>query len=110
MREWACLKPGCQFRKIMVYSCTEGTHVFLYDTADAVFCSADEFYQEEKDALDQWEDWIDTQGWQLIEDPLPGCQHDSILPIRVKGRDAGAPQWGQYEILKDGEWLDFRGD
>lgn len=44
---------------------------------------------------------------RLIEDPLPGCQHDAFLPIRIKGRESGNPQWGQYDILEDGEWKKY---
>ncbi|MBO7071631.1 MAG: hypothetical protein J6W09_10115 [Bacteroidales bacterium] len=109
MRQWANIKPdsGTPFAKIMLYPCAEGTYVFLYDSPDAVFCTADEFYPEENEALETWGDEIDAEGWHFIDDPLPGCQHDAILPIRVKGRDKGEPQWGRFEILKDGEWYDF---
>ena len=91
----------------MLYTHPQGTDVFLYDSDDAVFCTADEFYETEDDALEIWADAIDPTGWHIIDDPLPDCQHDSILPIRVKGRDKGTPQWGEYEILVDGEWTDF---
>ena len=30
---------------------------------------------------------------------------DPWVSVRVKGR--GAPQWGHYEQLRDGEWKDF---
>ncbi len=91
----------------MVYSGEKGTYVFLYASEAAVFSSADEFYEKEDDALENWEGRITEEGWHVIGDPLPGCQHDSILPVRVKGRDGGKPQWGKYEILADGEWTDF---
>ena len=113
MRKWAALRPDCRsvdgtsFRKIMLYPCAEGVYVFLYDTDDAVFCTTDEFCESEEEALERWEEEIDPDGWHVIDDPLPGCQHDSILPIRVKGRDQGAPQWGEYEILTDGKWVDY---
>ena len=44
----------------------------------------------------------------MLGDPPPGGQHDSFLPVRVKGRDAGKPEWGKYEILRDGEWVEYR--
>ena len=113
MRKWASLKPDCHsaegtsFKRIMVYSSTEGTSVFLYDSDESVFCSADEFYETEQEAMAEWEGKIDTNGWHFIDDPLPDCQHDSFLPIRVKGRNEGAPQWGKYEILRGGKWIDY---
>lgn len=54
------------------------------------------------------QDKIDEQDWIHIEEPLPGCQHDAFLPIQVKGRDSGNPQWGQLEILEDGAWKEYR--
>ena len=59
------------------------------------------------DLYDDWNDEIDEKGWIDIEDPLPYCQHDAFLPVRVKGRDTGKPQWGKLEILKDGKWMDY---
>ena len=113
MRKWAHLKQDPlsledkPFVRIMLFTSAKGTYVFLYDSEDSVFCTADEWYETEEEALDRWEDEIDPEGWHVIDDPLPGCQQDSVLPIRVKGRDEGTPQWGEYEILKDGEWVDF---
>ena len=112
MRKWAYLTSdilfgGQTFQKVMVFEDVEGTWVFLYDTRESVFCAEDLFYEDLDSALEEWNDKIDTEGWHEIPDPLPDCQHDSILPIRVKGRDKGAPQWGSYEILKDDVWEDF---
>jgi len=62
-------------------------------------------------AEDIQKDDIDlTEGEWLfkIDDPLPYCQHDCILPIRVKGRQTGNPQWGNYEILSNGNWVDYK--
>ncbi len=58
-------------------------------------------------ALEEFEGELDDQGWIMIDDPLPYCQHDCILPIRVKGRETGHPQWGSYEILSDGQWVEY---
>ena len=112
MRKWSYLKPdtcfgGQSFQKMMVFEDGEGVWVFLYDSRDAVFCAKDLFYEDREEALEEWDDSIDEEGWHEIPDPLPDCQHDSILPIRVKGRDKGAPQWGKYEILNNGVWEKF---
>ena len=112
MRKWSHLKPdtrfgGQTFQKILVYENAEGVWVFLYDTTDALFCVEDLFYEDLESALEEWEDKIDAEGWHEIPDPLPDCQHDCILPVRVKGRDKGASEWGHYEILKNGVWEDF---
>ena len=50
---------------------------------------------------------IDEKGWIDMEDPLPHCQHDAFLPIRVKRREVGKPQWGKLEILENGVWKEY---
>ena len=108
MRKWAYINQESEYKKVMMCSGDEGVYVFLYDSPDAVFCSADVYYENEEDALTDWKDKIGPDGWHTIDAPLPGCQQDCILPIRVKGRDIGKPQWGRYEILIDGEWKDYQ--
>ena len=94
--------------KVMVHEIKgQGVAVYLYIHKDVMFCSFDYFYTELNDALEDWEGELDEQGWIEIEEPLPGCQHDAFLPIRIKGRESGNPQWGQFEILQDGEWKEY---
>ena len=114
MRKWAYLKEPyiCSKKdrayKIMIYeTANEGVYVFLYCSKDAIQCSFDAYYHELSDALEDWEDQIDENGWHEIDDPLPDCQHDTFLPIRVKGRETGNPIWGTLEILKDGKWMEY---
>ncbi|MDE6313783.1 MAG: hypothetical protein K2M46_09250 [Lachnospiraceae bacterium] len=72
-----------------------------------MMCSYDSWYPDLKSALEDWGNEIDSEGWHIIDDPLPNCQDDCIQPIRVKGRDKNNPQWGRYEILKDGVWIEY---
>jgi hypothetical protein len=91
--------------KVMIHETKkDGTYAYLYTSRDAVSGSFDYHYPDLENALEDWEDEIDEQGWIQIGDPMPDCQHDCFLPIRIKGRNTGNPQWGQYEILKDGKW------
>ena len=113
MRKYAFLKEPlkrddkvCIF-KIMLYEAGEGFYLFEYSSPDAVQCSSDRFYDSLEDLYEDWNDLIDEKGWIGIEDPLPDCQHDAFLPIRVKGRDTGRPEWGKFEILKDKTWVDY---
>ena len=116
MRKYAHLKEplrtdgGEPVYKIMLYEADEGIYLFEYTSPDAVLCASDRLYDSLADLYEDWSDLIDGQGWIAIEDPLPDCQHDAFLPIRVKGRDAGRPEWGKYEMLRDGEWVDFLPD
>ena len=103
-KPYMCNKKDTVY-KVMVHEIEgQGVAVYLYTHKDVMFCSFDHFYTALEDALEDWEEELDEQGWIEIEEPLPGCQHDAFLPIRIKGRESGNPQWGQFEILQDGEW------
>ena len=93
--------------RIMLYESEEGVYLFMYSSPDAVFCEADRCYSSPEDVYAEWSSLIDERGWTGIGDPLPFCQHDALIPVRVKGRDTGKPEWGKYEALQDGEWKEF---
>ena len=59
------------------------------------------------DALEDWEDEIDENYWQEIENPLPCYQYDAFLSIRIKVREHGKPKYNKYEILKNGKWIEY---
>ncbi len=94
--------------KIMLYEAEEGVYLFTYSQPDDVQCASDRCYASQDDLFEDWNDLIDERGWIELEDPLPGCQHDAFLPIRVKGRDLGKPEWGKFEILREGEWIEYK--
>ena len=112
MRKCAYLKEPLKYNekdhiyKIMLYETKEGFCLFEYCSPEAVICSYDLCYDSLEELYDEWNDLIDERGWIGMEDPLPDCQHDAFIPLRVKGRDIGRPEWGKYETLKDGEWVD----
>ena len=113
MRKYAWLKEPRKtdnddiIYKIMLYENEEGIYLFEYSSPDAVRCSSDRFYDSTEELYDDWNDLIDEKGWIELDDPLPYCQHDAFIPMRVKGRAAGRPEWGRFETLKDGEWIDY---
>lgn len=45
----------------------------------------------------------------MLDDPLPDCQHDAFLPLRVKERNINKPQWGELEILENNVWREYKG-
>lgn len=117
MRKYASLKQpikcnehGDFLYKIMLHQTDneEGVYLYYYCSIDAIQCSFDAFYDDIEDIYEEWNDLIDEHGWIDIEDPLPDCQHDAFIPLRVKGRDIGKPEFGKYEVLKDGEWVEYR--
>ena len=113
MRKWAYLDKPCEYNnqqifKVMIYETeNDGVYVFLYNSLDAQICVADEWYEHVIEATDKWENYVKDKCWIVIDDPLPNCQDDCILPIRVKGRDIGKPEWGVYELLVDGKWVAY---
>lgn len=114
MRMYAWLKEprkcdgGGHVYKVMLYECNDGVYLFEYISPEAVQCSSDRCYNSLEDLYDDWNDLIDERGWIEMEDPLPDCQHDAFIPLRVKGRDIGKPEWGKYETRKDGKWVEYR--
>ncbi len=113
MRKYAYLKVPLKhdqrdcIYKIMLYEAGEGCYLFGYSSPDAVQCSWDRCYDSLEDLYADWNDLIDERGWIGMEDPLPDCQHDAFIPLRVKGRETGKPEWGKYETLIDGKWVPY---
>ena len=113
MRKFAYLKKplrqnnGEVVYKIMLFESKEGFYLFEYGSLDAVQSMADLCYDSLEDLYEDWNDRIDEKGWIEMEDPLPDCQQDAFIPLRVKGRDIGKPEWGKFETLKDGKWVPY---
>ena len=115
MRKYAFLKEPLQrddadpVVKIMFYESEKGIYLFEYSSPEAQQCSADRLYDSPEELYEEWNKLIDENGWTDLEDPLPDCQHDAFIPLRVKGRSTGAPEWGRFETLQNGEWIDYTG-
>ncbi len=114
MRKYAVLKEPIKVNKndyvykIMLYQSKKDVFLFQYCSMDAVQCSFDLWYPDVESVYEDWNDEIDEHGWIDIEDPLPDCQYDAFLPIRVKGCEVGKPQWGAIGILVDGQWKEYK--
>ena len=93
--------------KVMLYKAEGGIHLFGYSGMDSNRCCFDSCYDSLEDLYDEWNGLIDERGWIQLDDPLPYCQHDAFIPIRVKGRDIGKPEWGKFETLRDGKWVEY---
>jgi len=96
-------------RRIIIYETEkEGVYIFLSSSEDDIGCDADYWFEDVKSAEIYCKDYgIQQNDWIEAEDPLPNCQDDFIRPVRIKGRNIGNPQFGEYEILNDGVWVDF---
>ena len=114
MRKYAWLKEPykCDEKtsvyKIMLYAAEEGVYLSGYCSPDAVQCSYDRCYDSLEELYEDWNERIAERGWIEMEDPLPDCQHDAWIPLRIKGRDIGNPEWGKYETLIDGKWVEYK--
>ena len=75
---------------------------------DAVQASFDEYcFDDWEGVLEVWNGEIDERGWINIDAPLPDCQQDALIPIRVKGRITGKTEYGKLETLKNGKWVEY---
>lgn len=114
MRKWAYLREPYPYQndlvyKVMLYQTeNDGTYVFLYNSRATQISFVDEWHEYLEDALDYWDSFVVPNMWEEIEDPMDGCQHDCFLPIRIKERDIGDPQWGCYEQYTDGSWIEYK--
>ena len=109
MRKIAKVKNDSNVKRVMIYSCKDGVYLFLYKDNKDSPSYADYWFEDIKDAEEVCtEDYgLTINDWQIIDDPLPDCQHDIIATIRVKGRNLAKPEWGKYEKLEDGKWQPF---
>ncbi len=93
----------------MIHQYDEGVYLYIYSSLADNFCVGDEWYKSVEDAKrvckDKYE--IGAEEWQVIDDPIEGCQGDWLNPVRIKGRDFGNPEWGKFERFENGSWKDF---
>lgn len=109
MRKVAFVNVVDETLKLMVYQCDEGVYLFGYDCIQDAPSKWDNWF-EDLDTADQYcRDIykIDDDDWILISDPCIDCQHDFIMPRRIKGRDSGKPEYGKFEQLINKRWVDF---
>lgn len=94
--------------KVMIHEIPgTGVYTYYYTDRNAVFSSYDSYSEDLETAVEEFDGELDERGWIEVDDPLPYCQHDCILPVRVKGRNLNKPQYGEYEILSDRQWVAF---
>ncbi len=111
MRLIANIKNVSDFKRAMLYQCKDGCYIFLYDKDEDCSCKHD-YLQDDLEIAKEFckeEYGINYDDWVKISDPQVDCQDDWIAPVRVKGREKGKPQWGEFEKLDNGKWIKVKG-
>ncbi len=109
MRKIAYTDNLGDIKKLMIYKDDFGVYLFGYNCLQDTSSIFDNFY----DTIDNAEEYcqdeynIYNNDWIEISEPLNNCQHDFIMPVKVKGKDIGKPQWGQYLVLTDDKWIEY---
>jgi biofilm protein TabA len=108
MRKVAFTTGHESIRKVMLYECSDGVYVFRYDCLQDTSSISDYLQDTVEDAKEFCEDEynIRSNDWIIISEPLDDCQHDFILPTKVKGKENGNPMWGHFQTLAVNRWVD----
>lgn len=108
MRKVAFTSGHDSIRKVMLYECPDGVYVFGYDCVQDTSSISDYLYETLEDAEDFCKEEYNIHGnWIPIADPLNNCQHDFIMPTRVKTSEDGNPGRRDFQTLIDGRWIDI---
>ena len=109
MRKVAPVSDDPSVARLILYASSEGVYVFPCASTDDGSAVGDEWYESLADADEACTEryGIDPADWEPIDDPLPGCQHDWVDPVRVVGRNEGSPRWGRFERLEGGAWVEL---
>lgn len=112
MRQIAVIEnPLTEVVRLLVYITEEdGTSLYEYTTLEDGPCEYDHWFENEKQSYQYCEEkyGVPVGQWRTISDPVEHGQHDWIKPVRMKGRNTGKPDWGVYEQLVDGEWVEIK--
>ena len=110
MRKVALVRNGhTSIKRIIISQQHDGVYLFPCGTLEDGSSIGDEWYESVAAAQEACSRsyGIQAADWREIADPLEGCQHDWIAPVRIKGRAEGKPLWGQLERLENGNWVDI---
>lgn len=114
MRKYTILDmPINNVKKVMIVQFRGEVNMFLYDTLDDVPSIGDYSFETLQEAEDFFIQKFSKETnnevfWMYVSNPLKDCQEDLIEPVRIKGIDTNSPQWGTYEKLIEGQWIDIK--
>lgn len=108
MRKVIFIDTFDEIKKLMIYESEEGVYLFGYDCVQDTVSIWDNWYLTIEEAEDFCEKIyrVDKEKWIHIPEPLTDCQHDFIMPTKIVGKEISIPQWGQFQTLQNGKWVD----
>jgi hypothetical protein len=109
MRKVAAVRGDPDVARLVLYATRDCVYVFPCASDHDGSAFGDEWFETLGEAEQACKEryGVGAADWTDIEDPRPHCQHDWIEPVRVVGRDKGSPQWGRFERLEDGAWVEI---
>jgi hypothetical protein len=100
MRKLAVVGPRATSTRIVLYATDTGVFLFLRDGPNDGPCESEVWFEDVASAMSYAEDCgVHEKDWQDIPDPLPGCQHDWVAPVRGKTLADGTQVAGALEAL-----------
>lgn len=108
MRKVAFIDTFDEIKKLMIYESEDGVYLFGYDCVQDTISIWDNWYLTLEEAEDFCEEKyeVDKEKWIDISEPSTGCQHDFIMQTKVRAKENGKPQWGNFQTLQNGNWVD----
>ena len=111
MRRLATLGIEADVRRLILYESDGGVFLFGRASGSDGPCDWDLWFSDVRGAEAHCSQayGLGPEDWQIIPDPLAGCQDDWVAPVRVKGPAEGNPELGTFELLEaDGVWREIR--
>ena len=93
-------------QKLMLYRTIDGVYLFCYDTWQDAPSTKDYLFDTVSDAEEFAEENYNVDDWILIGDAMDGCQHDIIIPTKIKLREYNDPGPKIFLSLVNGTWRD----
>ena len=109
MRLVATVKNCDDVARLMIHVDEKNVYLFRYARAEDGPCDVDLWFETVADAQAAAgaQFGVSREDWTTIDDPMPGCQHDWIEPVRLLSRDVSETGELACERLVNGRWRTF---
>jgi hypothetical protein len=95
--------------RLMIYADEKNVYLFRYARAEDGPCDVDMWFETVADAQAAAGEEFDVSvhDWTEIDDPLEGCQHDWIEPVRITSWEVSETGELSCQRLVNGRWKSF---